>query len=650
MRWLLPILMAAASVAGADGARPIRPDVLLVTLDTTRADAIGTSTPVVTALAALGTRFQVAVTPAPLTLPAHSTLLTGLDPSEHGVRSNGGETLAATHPTLATILAEAGWSTGAVVGSRILDHRFGLGRGFDSYDDNMPAEQIGEYGYPERDARAVTDAAIAWLKEAGRERSFFLWVHYYDPHAPYNPPGGPVGSGDLDAYLGEVAFVDRQLGRLLRALPGGLRGTIVVIVGDHGEALGDHGERTHGLFLYRATIEVPLVLAGPLVPRARVVDEPVGLCQLAPTVLRLAGLPDNSVARRPGLPIADGENASVGPIYAEATLPRTAYGWASLRAVMSGGLKLIDAPRRELYDLTSDPAELHNLADARPDDVDRLSALLEQEFAAEERLVGAPPPVLDAETRAALRSLGYVGEEAASSDGIDPKEGVGILHELDEATDQLRRGDVEPAVERLEELVRRNPANGPLQTRYGEALLAAGHGDRAIAAYRAAVSLRPRSEFALRNLGEALLTLGRNGDAKRAFEEAVAIDPRMMPVWLRLAELAPAGERADILHRALANGVVSATIWLELAELEFATDPAAALESCRAASTLAPTSADAALCLGRAHLAAGEPGRAAPNLRRAAVIGRGTPVAAEAEQLLGELSPRREGAQGEDGR
>ncbi|HSL18893.1 MAG TPA: sulfatase-like hydrolase/transferase [Methylomirabilota bacterium] len=645
MRGLASIVLAAAAMAAAGEQPAGPPDVLLVTLDTTRADAVGAATPVLEALAARGTRFTTAIAPAPLTLPSHATLLTALDPPAHGLRSNGGEVLPAGHPTLAEALGEGGRATAAVVGSRILDRRFGLARGFDHYDDRMQAEVIGEYGYPERDARAVTDAALAWLAGPGSERPFFLWVHYYDPHAPYIPPSPFEGAGDRAAYLGEVAFVDRQLGRLLEALPRGPEGTLVVVAGDHGEALGEHGERGHGIFLYRAALEVPLILAGPSVPKGLVIGEPVALRRVAPAVLRLAGQPGHALARQPGLPLAGGGSAPAGPVFAEATLPRTAYGWAPLRAVVAGGLKLVDAPRRELYDLAADPGEGRNLAADRPDDVDRLAALLDGWSGADNRR--AETPELDPDTRAALRSLGYVGDgEPVSGDGLDPKDGIAILDELDGATRQLRRGEVEVAAARLAALVEHNPANGVLQTRYGEALLAAGDGDGAVAAYRAAVALRPHSAFAHRNLGEALLALGRADEARRAFQETVALDPRSAPGWLRLAELAPAGERTALLRRAVAAGTDSATIWLRLAEAELGSDPAAAFGSCRAASELAPGSAEAALCLGRAHLALGEPGRAAPHLRRASVLGRGTAVEDEAERLLGELSPRRESAPG----
>ena len=646
MDWLVPLL-AAIGLLGAGVPPPSPPDILLITMDTTRADAVGFSnavdarTPVLDELAAAGIRYRTAISPAPLTLPSHATILTGLDPPAHGVRSNGAEALDPALPTLASVFAEAGWSTGAVVGSRVLDHRFGLDHGFATYEDTMIAERIGEYGYPERDARAVTDAAVAWLGDRESKAPIFLWVHYYDPHAPYDPPTSIDGATDRAAYLGEVTYVDGQIGRLLSALPNGLARTTVVVVGDHGEALGDHGESTHGIFLYRAVLEVPLMIVGPTLPKGRSVDEAVTLRQLAPTILQLAGLRDNPNARSVPLPLPDNEPDTIYPIFAEATMPRSAYGWAPLDAVLTGGLKYIAAPRPELYDLEADPAESHNLVADRLDDARRLAALLDERANRFAETAPAPRPEIDAETRAALRSLGYVGEAGGrKSDGIDPKDGMGLLIELRAATQLLRNGEAEAATSRLAALTEINPANAPIQTRLGEALLATGQGPRAITAYRTAVDLQPSSEFARRNLGAALLELGHIDDARTAYEEALEIDPRWAPVWLKLAELVSAEDRLALLRRAVSAGTNSTTIHLRLAEIEVETDPHAALETCRLIGEIQSVSAEGALCLGRTYLALDEHLKAASHLRRAAVLGRGTEAGAAAADLLRDATPR----------
>jgi len=646
MVWLV-LLMAAAVAPSVDAPPAKPPDVVLITMDTTRADAVGVSgaadasTPVLDRLAVTGVRYGTAISPAPLTLPSHATLLTGLDPPEHGVRSNGAEALARAVPTVASVFAEAGWTTAAFVGSRVLDHRFGLDQGFSSYDDAMIAERIGEYGYAERDALSVTDAVIEWLGRREIDTPLFLWVHYYDPHAPYTPPAGFSGATERAAYLGEVTFVDEQIGHLLSALPRGLDNTIVVVAGDHGEALGDHGERTHGIFLYRGVLEVPLLIVAPSLPAGLVVDEAVALRQVAPTVLRLAGLRDNAIARKDPLPLPGHSSGSKIPIYAEATMPESAYGWAPLQAVVMGGFKYIAAPRSELYDLEADPSESQNLAADRPDDVKRLAVLLEEMTHDWKDAASAPAPEIDAKTRAALRSLGYVGEAGGGkSDDIDPKDGMELLADIESATRLLRTGEIEVAVRRLAVLVGRNPANAPLQTRYGEALLAAGEDERAIDAYRTAVDLRPSSEFALKNLGDALLALGRTDEARTAYHQALKIDSRWAPVWLRLSDLAADDERVAVLRRAAAAGADSLTVYLRLSEAELETDPEAALETCHRIGELDPLAAEGALCLGRAYLALDEPLRAAPHLRRATVLGRGSEVGEAAADLLRDEAPR----------
>ena len=300
----LPCWLALAAMAvlvfpiGGEEARGAGgpPSLLLITLDTTRADALGAwgggaaaSTPNLDELAAAGVRYARAVAPSPLTLPSHATLLTGLDPLEHGVRGNGTGALPPDVATLAGSLGGCGFATAAVVGSRVLDRRFGLDRGFERYDDAMLAERVGEYGYPERPADAVTDAAVRWLAGADPRKPFFLWVHYYDPHAPYVPPAELAGVGERGSYLGEVAFVDREVGRLVAAARGRAPALLVAAVGDHGEAFGEHRERGHGIFLYRATVEVPMILAGPGVPRGVWWGSRCATRRLAATLLDLLG-------------------------------------------------------------------------------------------------------------------------------------------------------------------------------------------------------------------------------------------------------------------------------------------------------------------------------------------------------------------------
>ncbi len=371
MASLAAALIAICGIASAARAAG-PPNVLLLTLDTTRADALGAfggqgaRTPVLDALAARGARWTQAIASTPLTLPAHASLFTGLTPPEHGIEDNGTAVLAGNVPTLAGAFSSRGYATAGFVASRVLDRQFGLVRGFEHYDDRVPSEQVRE-GHPaERTAREMTGAALEWLKRRPTGKPLFLWVHYYDPHDPYRPAGVEAKAPAAERYAGEVTAMDREIGRLLSALPGGAERWIIAAVGDHGESLDEHGEGSHGIFLYHATLHVPLILAGPGVPRGRVIREAVATRRLAATVLRMAGL---SAAAPPfGLPLPGLPGLRSGapsPVYLASRYPLTAYGWSPLEGMFDGRYKLIVAPRPELYDLAADPGETRNLLEDR---------------------------------------------------------------------------------------------------------------------------------------------------------------------------------------------------------------------------------------------------------------------------------------------
>lgn len=677
MSLVLVALVAPAPSTGGEEARTAAssPSLLLVTLDTTRADALGAwsgggaATPNLDALAAAGVRYARSVAPSPLTLPSHATLLTGLDPLEHGVRGNGTGALPAGVATLAGSLRAQGFATAAVVASRVLDRRFGLDRGFDLYDDAMLAEHVGEYGYPERTADAVTDVAVGWLEGRPPGARFFLWVHYYDPHAPYAPPPGFAGRGARANYLGEVAFVDRELGRLVAAARGRAPELLVAAVGDHGEALGEHGERGHGVFLYRTTVEVPMILTGPGVPRGRVVEEPVGVRRLPATVLELLGL--ESALPGPALPGLSSEVVAAEPaILSEATMPADVYGWAPLAAVTHGRWRYVEAPRPELYDVATDPGELVNLVNERPEEARRLRSDLER-LQGRVAVAAAVAAELDSGTRAALRALGYLeATPGRPGDGLDPKDGIALLAELDRAKTLMGKGQVDDARSALVGLVARNPSNVPFLARLAEAQLAAGAGVEALDTLCRALALSPRSELLQLARANTLARLNRRDEAGQSYREVLRVDPRNAPAWLSLAALAATSEeRRRVLAEGVAAGVTSgvvllesarleaeagraevardlldraaalmpgaAVVWLERARLDLAAGlPDGALAACRRAAELEPGNAETALCSGRAQLARGEPGRARPHLHRAVVLGRGTGVEAEARRLL----------------
>ena len=644
-RWLqaaLPLGLVASTAAAAPrqaGLRPTRarPSLILLTLDTTRGDHLGAQgvhrglTPNLDALAARGARYARAVSPAPLTLPAHCSLLTGLDPSGHGVHDNGTAALPAGLPTLATALAGHGYATAAFVASRVLDKRFGLDRGFATYDDQMAAERIGEYGYPERDAAAVTNAALAWAAARPRGRPYFLWVHYYDPHAPYAAPGGDAAV-PAARYAAEVSYMDREIGRLLKGLAADSDRTVVAAVGDHGEMLGEHGETGHGLFLYRAALEVPLVISGPGVPPQTVWPGTVGTRGLASTLLRLLGLSKDAApfgSPLPGLAVSEPvQNAAL--IHSETWLPATAYGWSPLEAVTDDRWRYIRAPRPELYDFVADPAEKDNLVEKRPAERARLEAALAA-LAGAGPAVTAPVVKPDAAVTEALASLGYHSGASGSRAGtIDPKDGIAMLAELDEAKQWLRDGRAKDAVARMEDLVRRSPGNVPFLTRLASAQSAVGRAEAGVATLKHAVGLNPRLDFLHAHLADAYLDLGRVAEARAEYELALQINPRFARAWLGLGEAAGRGgdrsAEVAVMRRAVAAGTDSAIVWARLAELELAAgDGAAAARAAEEATRLVPELAQGWLVRGTVAETAGRLGDAVRLYERAMSLGLADP-------------------------
>ena len=421
--------------ARARARRRARPNLVLVTLDTVRADHLGcygdsqAITPALDGLAAEGLRFTSASSTVPLTLPSHTTILSGLLPPHHGLRNNGAGLLAPGTPTLATLLAAAGYRTAAFLGAFVLDHRFGLAGGFEVYDDEIPRDpRAGTILEAERQGRDVMDRALAWLRTPAKDdaRPFFVWVHLYDAHAPYQPPAQWAARHPGRPYDGEISEVDEQVGRLLAELKSrGLDGrTVVAVAADHGEGLGEHGELTHGLLLYEPTLHVPLLLRAPWGLKPRVVAAPVSLVDLAPTLAGLVGHP--FPAGRDGRDLSQallaGEEPAPGNVYAETRYPAT-FGWSPLAALRRRDRKYIASPRPELYDLARDPGEVTNLLASAP--AAETSGFASGIAAIEAGAVTAPrsgDSKADAETRRRLASLGYVaGNAPAGSPGDRPR-------------------------------------------------------------------------------------------------------------------------------------------------------------------------------------------------------------------------------------
>jgi choline-sulfatase len=516
---------------------PRRPlNVLLITVDTFRADRIGSNTPALSALSREATRFDFADSPVPLTLPAHASLMSGLLPLHHGLRNNGIGVFPAARQTLATIFAKGGYRTGAFVGSFILDHRFGLDRGFERYDDEIVRNVTDSSGTfdAERRGAEVVDRALAWLRQ-NDGRPFFAWVHLYDAHAPYAPPP-PYPQ----TYDGEVAYVDAQVARLLAVVDRG--NTIIAVAGDHGEALGEHGELTHGLLLYEPTLHVPIIIAAPsLTPRA--IHTAVSTVDLAPTIASLAGVAFGSPVDGRDLDVRNGHEPPPAPMYAETQYPAT-FGWSDLASMRMASTKLISAPTPELYDLQHDPGETVNiLTDQRRSYRDLVTRLDQLRATA----VASFPSTVDAETRAKLASLGYVAPtQPTTGTKRDPKTVAPLFRAFEEATALLNAGRSRDAAASLQQLVRDDPANHVFRETLARALRQSGDTARAIALYREAVALAPNDADAWYNLAVALQESGNEREGAIALAETAKRDPNRPEIHnIRGTALAEAGNLAE---------------------------------------------------------------------------------------------------------
>lgn len=545
------------------------PDVvLLVTIDTCRADRFGcyggsVDTPTVDRLAEEGTLFLQADAPAPITLPSHLSILTGLYPDRHGVRDNGAGVLPDEAVTLAEILRDHGWSTAAFVSGVPLDSSFGVDQGFDHYDDDFVS--IPESGNilsrletDQRVATDVTDLAVGWLRKAADgNRPRFAWVHYFDPHSPYTPPPGFAERYGGAPYDGEVAYVDSQLARLVDAVG---PGALVVVVADHGESLGEHEEYTHGFFVYESALRVPWILRGPGVPAGRRVDTPVSAVRVMPTILDLLGLvPSGGLDGTSVRPFLRGEDSSesIEPVYAEALFPRLNLGGAPTRSIRTGSWKLIEGPVVELYDLAEDPDELRNVATEHPDVVERLLGDLHDHADRGGELI-AEAADLDPEMRQRLEGLGYLGAGGSGSTGSgdlwdfsrrSPHEMLWVFRKLEELPQAVLGGPREEANALVDSLRAMDPGNVPVLKRVMKLRLTAGHLPETIATCREILALEPNDVETLRALASAQMRSEDDAAAMRTIRRALEVDPEDTEGRLLLASLlGEAGRTAEALE------------------------------------------------------------------------------------------------------
>ncbi|MBP1636718.1 MAG: tetratricopeptide repeat protein [Acidobacteria bacterium] len=565
---VLAVVLAAAALAWRFGLPPRPsppraggPNVLLVTVDTLRADHLGcygyagARTPVIDALAARGARFETAIAHAPITGPSHASILTGLTPLRHGVRNNADYALPASVPTLPDAFRQAGYRTAAFVSGFPLERRFGYDRGFEAYDDAFPrGTDPRRAPYVERPADMTTRAVLRWLDEhQASPEPWFLWVHYYDPHSPYEPPAEYARAFAGRPYDGEIAFVDAQLGLLLRRLDerGLAARTLIVVTSDHGESLGEHGEATHGMFVYDATLRVPWVMAGPGIPGGRTATVMARGIDVAPTILEYAGRPAAAaIEGRSVRPAIEGRAMGDEPAYAESLFASLHLHWAPLYAWRTSRWKLVDAPRPELFDMAADPGEQHDRAGDEPSRVEALRRPLRAALSAP-----APDAVatIDAEAASRLRSLGYLGggpfNPRTASSKRDPKDALPLIAHLERGM-ELARTDPATSVTELTAVLKEAP-EAVLARRYrAVAFGVLGRPDEAVADMRAIGQAGPMTAEDLVVLADSLRLAGRVDEALAALDEASALQPRLVPAWLARGDVLVNANRTEEAARA----------------------------------------------------------------------------------------------------
>ncbi|MCU0234031.1 MAG: sulfatase-like hydrolase/transferase [Thermoanaerobaculales bacterium] len=539
----LGLLVVAGCRRGADSGRLADgTPVVLISIDTLRSDRLpaygygAVDTPAIDALRRDGILYERAYTPAPLTLPAHVSLLTGLLPPAHGVRDNLGYTVSgARTPMLQQRLAERGYATGAAVSAFVLRGATGIGEGFGFYDDELEvAAGRGLQGI-QRAGPATLERVRPWLRSAAGG-PFFLFFHLFEPHSPYQPPE-PFASRYAVAYDGEVAAADAVVGDLiaeLRAL-GVYDRALIVLLSDHGEGLGEHGEDEHGLFLYRSTLQVPLILKLPGAARAGAsVAHPVQLVDLAPTVLEGLGLAVDEALPGRSLLAAPPEPGAVA-IFAETVFPRLHFGWSDLASVIVGDSQYIGAPRPELYDLVADPGQTTDLVGREPE----LAAELAARLGAWEREL-APPGAADAETRRRLAALGYLGSAVIADDAAlpDPKDRVGVLRQLREAYRRFERADWEGAAAAFAEVLAGDPGIEDAWDLRGQALQRSGRPELALATYLEGLRATRQSPRLALSAASLLAPAGRLAEAAELAQLATGHDPALARVLLARIALA----------------------------------------------------------------------------------------------------------------
>ncbi|HEX8252415.1 MAG TPA: sulfatase-like hydrolase/transferase [Thermoanaerobaculia bacterium] len=495
---------------------PARPSILLVTLDTTRADAIGADTPAFNAVAARGRRFTQAYATVPQTLPSHTSMLTGMYPAGHGIHENA-RYVAASHPLASERLQKAGYRTGAFVSAFPLARRFGLARGFDTYDDELPR------GAQERPANDTNARALAWLEQ--QSGPVFLWVHYFEPHAPYEPPRELRARYAGNEYRGEVAAMDRQLGRLIDAFRQRHPNGAIVVAADHGEGLGEHGEREHGNLVYQSTMHVPLVVVGPGVA-AGVENAPVSTRRVFHTLLDFAGIASEHSLRAVSNEVVVGESM----------IPFLQFGWQPQVMAIEGRQKTINAGRIEVYDVIADPRETRDLAKSAELSRGVRQALREYPIPSP----AATPTAVSDEDRRQLAALGYIASEVKPvirADAPRPADMAPLFEPIERASALFVAEQYRAAIPLLEQILKADPDNLMTTLRLAVAHSALGDNGAALQAFRKAQALAPASPDVRHYLAMHYAKIGDVANAAPLLEQVVAESPDRLPALEALADV-----------------------------------------------------------------------------------------------------------------
>ena len=563
-RLLAPLLLIP-DIAGANtlpqASSSARPNIIVITLDTTRADRMGFLgstrglTPNLDALAKQSVVFSRAYAQVPLTMPSHAAIFTGTYPQFNHLKTMG-EPLAADLPYLPDIMEHRGYKTAAFVGSMIIDSKNpvarGFGRGFATYDAPFHNRAKGEnrYGSVERRAEAVVESALHWLS-THRQGPFFIWIHCYDAHEPYDPPSPYKERYAAQPYDGEIAYTDSAMGKLIAGLRarGLYDGALIAVMADHGEALGEHGEHHHGIFLYDETIHVPLLFK---LPRQRDGgkrwDGRVRLVDVAPTVLEEAGLPSPAAMQGESLAslmklAGSGSSRDSGgtdrPVYAESVYAQRVFGWSALRSWRTGKYLYVDAPERELYDQNRDPGALHNFAPSASAVSDTMQSQLDLFYAKTASAEGAKSR-LTPEQSESLRSLGYIGTDSggASEGGVpgpDPKGRMAAADLLDQALMSIQDQEFEDAIPRLQDLLKVDPSAPLADLELGRCYVHLKEPEKALPFLRTAVDKLPEDGMARFMLGRALVETQNWAEAAPQFEAALAFAPTSSNLHFYLA-------------------------------------------------------------------------------------------------------------------